>query len=143
MAPPSIHVHLRQFPLFLIPLGDSEGEGTDAEKAAFDDWLRERWGEKDELLDRFVQTGSFDDGGKVEAKKGDGSVRFPLELRRWYEVGGAFSYGAALVLLYLGGPVVLGLMWRVWGREVVGEAAKSAGCGCAKMAAAKAARGEL
>lgn len=61
VPPPELHFHLRTYNLSDIPLGDlSEGgDGTEEEKKVFDEWLLKVWGEKDELLKRFNEKGSF------------------------------------------------------------------------------------
>lgn len=53
---------------------------------AFEDWLRERWAEKDQLIEQFLQTGRFpaDEGDKPvamadgfsEGKLGPGGSRY-------------------------------------------------------------------
>ncbi|GAA5899875.1 uncharacterized protein JCM6883_006019 [Sporobolomyces salmoneus] len=69
VPPPELHFHLRTFELKDIPLGDltrlkeegkGEGDdGTEEERKEFEEWLRRRWEEKDDLLKRFNETGSF------------------------------------------------------------------------------------
>lgn len=61
---------------------------TAEEKTTFGDWLRERWIEKDELMDTFYQTGEFpvsNDSQRVEIKVGfkdtfDDSVSHSFDL---------------------------------------------------------------
>lgn len=75
VPPPEIHFHFRSFKLNEIPLGDLSfepsgnerqvtgqlgmGDGTEEERRRFDEWLLERWREKDDLLRKFNETGSF------------------------------------------------------------------------------------
>jgi 1-acyl-sn-glycerol-3-phosphate acyltransferase len=47
--PTGVHMHWRKFPTSDIPVDGDE----------FDAWLRERWMEKDALLDHFYATGGF------------------------------------------------------------------------------------
>lgn len=47
--PKSVHMHWRRFHTSQIPLGEKE----------FADWLNERWREKDDLIEHYVQTGRF------------------------------------------------------------------------------------
>lgn len=52
-----MHVHIRKLKVSEIPLGvirNSNEEASAEEKAAFEDWLEDRWTEKDRLLDHFV-----------------------------------------------------------------------------------------
>ncbi|GAA5846170.1 hypothetical protein JCM3766R1_005657 [Sporobolomyces carnicolor] len=83
VPPPELHFHLRFFRLGDIPLGDlsalksrGKGQGDDGseqEKKIFDAWLLERWQEKDDLLRRFNQTGSFmvNEGGRRQVESDD------------------------------------------------------------------------
>lgn len=66
-GPPQIHIHLRQFrvddgsvPALALKDKSATPEEVDdqltaGEKEQFDTWLRERWTEKDELLDHFYK----------------------------------------------------------------------------------------
>lgn len=47
-------MHWRRFPVSSIPITDPE---------SFDLWLRDRWTEKDNLLEYFVQNGRFPEDG--------------------------------------------------------------------------------
>ena len=55
-------MYWRRFPVSSIPVDDNE---------AFDLWLRERWIEKDKLLEQYVQTGRFpaNDGFDSDVKQ--------------------------------------------------------------------------
>lgn len=70
--PKSVNMHWRRFAVSTIPIDDTK---------EFEEWLRQRWIEKDELLEHYVQTGRFPaddeegpsaDGGKVV--KGAGHI---------------------------------------------------------------------
>lgn len=74
-------MHWRKFRTQDIPL---EGE-------EFDSWLRQRWMEKDVLLDHFYKTGSFPEG---EMKV---SVRTEVRLKNAF--GDVFSIFAVLALV--------------------------------------------
>ena len=52
-----------------------ETEVPDDEKEAFDGWLRDLWREKDTMMARYLETGSF-------AEEGGKEVVIPVELRR-------------------------------------------------------------
>jgi len=110
-VPPSpLHFHLRAFKLADIPLGDlhQAGEASDAERATFDAWLRERWEEKDALMKLFYEEGAFQAanaaGGKGE-EEGE-RVEWQVGLRRWWESAEAFGYGLPAVVLWFGVPWV-------------------------------------
>lgn len=49
-APKSVNMYWRRFAVASMPLDDPK---------AFDEWTRQRWIEKDELLEHFAQTGRF------------------------------------------------------------------------------------
>ncbi|KAI9597405.1 acyltransferase-domain-containing protein [Syncephalis fuscata] len=67
-APPGIHLHVRRWHIATeVPLID----GTDK----FAVWLRERWMEKDEVLDRFYKTGSMSDAKTVEERTANTVIR--------------------------------------------------------------------
>ena len=48
--PKSVNMHWRKFAVSKIPINDSK---------AFEEWLYERWKEKDQLLEHYQQTGRF------------------------------------------------------------------------------------
>lgn len=105
----------------------------------FDEWLRARWGEKDQLMERFAKEGSF--GGR--------SVEWPVELRSAQENLAAFSYFFPIVFGWFVLPSLVGAVGGVvravvpgWGRAVVEEPIQKA-CGCAKMVAERAAKKAL
>jgi len=60
--PKSVNMHWRRFAIKDIPVTDS---------AAFEIWLRERWIEKDQLLDFYAEHGRFpeDEDAREETKK--------------------------------------------------------------------------
>jgi lysocardiolipin and lysophospholipid acyltransferase len=94
--PRKVHVHLRFFRLSDIPLGDVStsapasdvgAQTSEAERVAFDTWLRERWVEKDERLKRFYANGAMDDTAKV--------VEVPITLKGLGDLGTLFASAAA------------------------------------------------
>lgn len=158
VPPPAIHVHLRSWNVRdEVPLGDltSGEEGTESERLTFERWLRERWREKDELMGHFLKVGKFP--GREEGGGGlRGKVEWKLELRHWWENLEAFSYFIPAIVLYWLPTVVMALVGLVRGGgagevmdaiagNVLGAVVEATKCGCAKMAAASAAKlvGEL
>ncbi|GAA5923357.1 hypothetical protein JCM1841_006495 [Sporobolomyces salmonicolor] len=111
VPPPELHVHVRAFEIAKIPLGnfleaeEPEGDGTPEERETFERWLRDRWVEKDALMERFYTEGSFvpepSPPGKANAnaraddEDGDerrpGEITWPVALRTWYEPLEAFA----------------------------------------------------
>ena len=98
VPPPEIHLHLRLFKQSEIPFGkvssqDGAGRGAEAspeEVAEFDGWLRERWVEKDAMMDAFYRDGRFPPAGKgVKTTK---PVEVPVRLRNFWEAGNAFCF---------------------------------------------------
>lgn len=79
-------MYWRRFAMSSIPLDDPE---------KFDLWLREKWTEKDALLEQYVATGRFPeskdlggDGSDAEASKQDsqsGFIETEVETAHWWE----------------------------------------------------------
>ncbi|BGP10895.1 hypothetical protein JCM10049v2_006789 [Rhodotorula toruloides] len=160
VPPPELHVHIRAFPVSSIPLGDlstmehnPDDEGSEEEKRAFEEWLRKRWEEKDQLMERFRTKGSFleeprshgsrgaaeqDEDEDDEDERRPGEHVWPIRLRHPLEPLLAFSLFLPFLALYgiwrgrwvAAGLLVSGLRYAV-GRG--GEAAATKSCGCGKM----------
>jgi len=117
VPPPVIHVHLRVFNVAqdvpigevstfnpaVVPKGPPNGHATEIdfseeEKEKFDLWLRELWRDKDQLITKFLETGSF------TAEKPDAitKVEIPLELRRKREIMDGFCFFI---------PALVGCLW--------------------------------
>jgi len=75
---------------------------TTKEAALFEQWLRKMWREKDALLDRYLETGTFADRSKVTIRdsgvsvdvatpRGSGEIEVPMELRSKWEILEAFG----------------------------------------------------
>ncbi|KAI5474612.1 lysocardiolipin and lysophospholipid acyltransferase [Pseudohyphozyma bogoriensis] len=149
VGPPAIHVHLRVFDVKKeVPLGVLDGsDGTEEEKKVFDEWLRERWSEKEGLLEGFVKEGKFPSEVEVVGEKEgkeeiDKDVRWPLKLRTWREHPAAFAYFLPLLFVIFFGPYLVSVVVAVVGgigSKVFGMGAGTAAgavkeCGCGKMA---------
>lgn len=102
VPPPEIHMHIRCFDVASdVPLGNKtaskplvlsdknttagEVDITDSEKDKFEEWLRSVWLQKDIIMTKFLETGSFIDDPKME-------VVIPLELRSKYEVLDSYMF---------------------------------------------------
>ncbi|PKY05383.1 acyltransferase [Aspergillus campestris IBT 28561] len=90
--PTSVNMYWRRFAVSDIPLED---------QAEFDTWLRERWAEKDLLMDQYFETGRFPTelAGTIEAGSGsakqkavasDGFVEAHVRLGHWSELARIF-----------------------------------------------------
>ena len=111
--PPSVNMHWRRLAVADMPLDDPE---------KFELWLRERWTEKDLLLEHFVKTGSFlsDKAAVNGASNGaakDDVVETEVKLAHWYEVFNIFIMLATFALI----ANVLARIWNksLWGRQTL------------------------
>ncbi|KAI9462312.1 acyltransferase-domain-containing protein [Lactarius psammicola] len=116
IPPPAVHMHIRRFdvakhvPIGALSNGDSRTQpngyphgqttGVDVpedEREAFDVWLRNRWSEKDQLMQRFYDTGSFSPSlDKFPA------LDIPLQLRHKREILDAYCFFV---------PAIIGYAW--------------------------------
>ncbi|ORY88240.1 acyltransferase-domain-containing protein [Leucosporidium creatinivorum] len=144
VPPPSIHVHVRQFSVAKdVPLGVLDGsDGTPEEKRVFEEWLRKRWEEKDQMMLQFAKEGSFAGG----EKKGETAV-LPVQLRCWWEYLECFSFFLPVIAL-VAAWYLLPALWA-YGTAAGAEAtvrpccAAKASAAAAKLAAEKVASGKL
>lgn len=123
-------------------------DGTPEEKQIFDEWLRKRWEEKDQLMLDFAKEGSFMGGN--HSKKGE-KVVLPLQLRRWWEYLDCFSFFLPVIVL-VAAWYLLPALWtyaRVGAAGAGAEAAvrpccaAKAAAAASKLAAEKLASGKL
>lgn len=117
VPPPRVHVHLRLYNVAHdVPIGVPRGaeEANETERAAFDQWLLDRWREKDELMEQQLTEGGFKAspekpvansvaiGGGKEKRKWDeeraydkgssGAVEWPIRLNSKAEIMDAFCW---------------------------------------------------
>ena len=95
-------MYFRRFPLSEIPLEDGD-------EKAFDQWIRDRWTEKDELMEEHMCTGRFPgivdadgkavDGASKDQVTGGYFIETEMKPKHWWEVIGV---GAGLGWLLLG-----------------------------------------
>ncbi|KAF7173857.1 hypothetical protein CNMCM5623_006113 [Aspergillus felis] len=99
--PTSVNMYWRRFAMSDIPLDDQE---------EFDNWLRARWTEKDELLDVFFETGRFPtslagsvDAGDVSDVQREaaskGFVETHVRLHHWTELARIFMVLTGIAFL--------------------------------------------
>jgi lysocardiolipin and lysophospholipid acyltransferase len=93
--PPSVNMYWRRFAIADIPLHDHD---------AFDLWLRERWYEKDALIEHFLTTGYFPASTSSTSSdpsdiSEDGHIETEVRLSHWSEVGNIFVVLAAFGLV--------------------------------------------
>jgi hypothetical protein len=93
VPPPAVHMHIRVFNVAQeVPIGNlgaldpdrlpmhdpaAEVNIPEEEAAKFDEWLRALWQDKDRLLTRFHETGSF----LVDSDSEKAAVCLPLRLQ--------------------------------------------------------------
>ncbi|RDL39341.1 Acyltransferase [Venustampulla echinocandica] len=104
--PPSVNMHWRRFVLNDIPLNTPE---------EFDLWLRERWYEKDALIEHYLTTGRLlADTAATKGATHDGYIDTEVKLTHWWEVGNIFVVLAAFGL-------IANLIPRVWNVVLYGK----------------------
>jgi lysocardiolipin and lysophospholipid acyltransferase len=108
--PPSVNMYWRRFAIADMPLHDHE---------AFDVWLRERWREKDDLMNKFLDDGRFPTtnslaNGNAKSASNDGNIETEVKLAHWWEVGNIFVVLAAFGL-------VANIASRVWNFVLYGK----------------------
>lgn len=91
--PASVNMHWRRFAISSIPLDDPK---------AFEQWLMDRWREKDKLLEEFYATGSFPAAKDVSKGPGADQSRYyetEVKLGHWFEIVQIFVVLMTLALL--------------------------------------------
>lgn len=71
-----------------------EVDVPEAEKEEFEQWLRGVWREKDILIEKFLNTGSFVEDPRTE-------VHIPLKLRKKREVLNAYTFFAPAFIVWV------------------------------------------
>ncbi|SPN98740.1 related to acetyltransferase [Cephalotrichum gorgonifer] len=105
--PKSVNFYWRRFRIDDIPLDDAD---------EFDEWLRQRWYEKDELLDGYLSTGKFpptptkvEGDAKTEDATGDGYVVTDVRTKSAGEFTRIYVVLGSVFLVWR-------ILARVWGR---------------------------
>ncbi|RDW84685.1 putative 1-acyl-sn-glycerol-3-phosphate acyltransferase gamma [Coleophoma cylindrospora] len=96
--PKSVNMYWRRFAVADIPLQDHD---------AFEIWLRERWYEKDDLMEQFLTTGRFPAnevaaGDEEAVPKGvlnGGFIETEVKPAHWWEIGNVFVVLGAWALV--------------------------------------------
>jgi lysocardiolipin and lysophospholipid acyltransferase len=97
--PPSgVHMHWRKFPVDQIPLGEDQTE-------QFEKWIRDRWSEKDVLLDHFYKYGKFPEDHMAVCVKTEVKLKNPI--------GDVLSIFAVLGLLAVVSRIGF-LLWEIF-----------------------------
>lgn len=110
VPPPFVHIHFSILDVSKLPIGKllagtgslATGDATDEEKKVFDEWTRQRWRKKDDMLDRFYRDGDFVGGAHTrsvaarakDAKADHSTTEFaeiPVKLRSNMEFFDMFS----------------------------------------------------
>ncbi|KAL8770991.1 MAG: hypothetical protein Q9209_003410 [Squamulea sp. 1 TL-2023] len=97
--PKSVNMYWRRFDIWSVPVDNDK---------AFDNWLRARWIEKDQLLDNYQKTGRFPaDTGVDELpdgrkRHGTGYIETEIKPNKWYEYLQIFApVGLLALVLYM------------------------------------------
>ncbi len=111
-------MYWRRFAMASIPLDDPK---------AFEAWLKERWDEKELLLEHYMRNGRFpaDEGhesnrelanGAASGKvvKGAGYIETEVKLAHWFEVGQIFVVLAGFAML-------INVLSKIWNLVVHGR----------------------
>lgn len=101
--PKSVNFYWRRFRVDDIPLQDAE---------AFEIWLRERWYEKDALMEEYISTGRFPPSPSEAVAKGSGAEGFietEVKTKYWWEFVQIFS------ILGVAGLLV-NIVLKMWAR---------------------------
>ncbi|KAH0558715.1 hypothetical protein GP486_004638 [Trichoglossum hirsutum] len=103
--PKSVNMYWRRFAVSSIPIDDQK---------AFEQWVLDRWIEKDDLLDEYLQNGRFpadDEGGTEDGElltnsgggkkepRGAGYIETEVRPAHWFEIGQVFVVLATLGLV--------------------------------------------
>lgn len=87
-------MYWRKFHIKDIPLGDIK---------QFDLWMRERWVEKDALMEQYITTGRFPASppatGAANGIIKEGHIETEVKLAHWWEVGSIFVILGAAALV--------------------------------------------
>lgn len=108
--PPSVNMHWRRFAIKDIPLDDHD---------TFDRWLKQRWIEKDDLMEHYLSTGRFpgippSTGVDATGSANEDFIETEVKLAHWWEVGNIFVVLGAFAL-------VVNILARVWGVVIHGK----------------------
>ncbi|POS86438.1 hypothetical protein EPUL_002648 [Erysiphe pulchra] len=103
--PPSVNMFWRRFALSDIPLDD---------KDKFDEWLRNRWSEKDALINKYIATGRFppmvpnEKNEKIIAQKEEKSfLETEVKVDNYWD----FLYVIIPIMIFLGIIDLLKILW--------------------------------
>lgn len=111
-------MYWRRYSVASIPLEDPK---------KFELWLRQRWLEKEELLEQYIQNGRFpaDEGYDSErepavngssgfhVKQGAGFIETEVRLEHWYEIGQIF----VVLVVY---ALIANILAKIWNLGVHG-----------------------
>jgi hypothetical protein len=99
--PKSVNMYWRRFEVSTIPVDDPK---------AFEKWLKDRWDEKEALLENYIKNGRFpaDEGEELfktppgqddKVISGAGYIETRVCLEHWYEIGHIFAVLGGCALL--------------------------------------------
>ncbi|KAM0788721.1 hypothetical protein ACM66B_002814 [Microbotryomycetes sp. NB124-2] len=108
--PPRVHLHLRRYDIRQVPIGQIrqgrtteqlEQDVTEDERTRFQQWTLDRWREKDEFMQSFYETGSFERVAQAHAAAADGNKKASGDVIRIVRVKMRTSDTARLVSVAL------------------------------------------
>ena len=114
-TPKSVNMYWRRFAMSSIPLGDSD---------KFDFWLRERWTEKDALIEQYVATGRFPESKDLAMNGADSEPSQPKCQSGFLEsnVQTAHSWEFLQIFMVLGAfGLVANILAKVWNVVLYGK----------------------
>jgi lysocardiolipin and lysophospholipid acyltransferase len=109
-SPPSVSMYWRRFAIADIPV--------DEDAKVFEAWLRQKWDEKDQLLEQYQQTGRFPaDDGNADVAKADGSTETKIgrEGHQYIETGIKNKYLLEFMVVYVPLIVCLSIAYVLYG----------------------------
>lgn len=106
--PKSVNMHFRRFPIASIPISDPD---------KFENWIRQRWLEKDDLLEYYVQNGRFpEDDDQTNEQPTIGKTKTGVNQR--IKVGGKertiSTTGGSSATGNWGGPIETEVKLKAW-----------------------------
>lgn len=109
--PRSVNMHWRRFRVDTLPVGDAR---------AMDEWVHARWREKDDLLQRHLETGRFPADSEAIAKdthgRQTGYIETQVRQRHWFEIVQIF---VPVIAVWLLARIVV-TSWQIFRRLLSG-----------------------
>jgi Acyltransferase C-terminus len=114
-TPKSVNIYWRRFAMSSIPLDDPE---------KFELWLREKWTEKDALIEQYVATGRFPESKDIAINGADSEPSQPKSQSGFLEsnVKTAHSWEFLQIFMVLGAfGLVANILAKIWNVVLYGK----------------------